>query len=217
MDLLTITACALLIQPHCTAVPAASHPQVEAWQPEIARAASNFGVPQAWVKAVMAQESGGRATLLGRPIRSSAGAMGLMQLMPKTYNDLRKRLALGDNPDLPGDNIAAGTAYLRQMYVRYGYPNMFAAYNAGPGRFDDYLLRNRPLPDETLRYVSAIVPGAEAAFGRATATPVSNKAKPGRRSSGTTRDELFFPSAAGIGLVSGGDSTLFVALAAPHS
>jgi hypothetical protein len=44
---------------------------------------------------------------------------------------------------------------------------MFAAYNAGPGRFDDYLLRQRPLPNETLAYVAKIAPGAETAFSSA--------------------------------------------------
>ena len=53
------------------------------------------------------------------------------------------------------------------MYRRYGYPGMFAAYNAGPGRFDDYLLRQRPLPNETLAYVAKIAPGAETAFSSA--------------------------------------------------
>ena len=93
--------------------------------------------------------------------------MGLMQVMPRTYSDLRKQLGLGADPYAPADNITAGAAYLQQMYRRYGYPGMFAAYNAGPGRFDDYLLRQRPLPSETLAYVAKIAPGAETAFSSA--------------------------------------------------
>jgi hypothetical protein len=65
---------------------------------------------------------------------------------------------------LTADNITAGAAYLRQMYRRYGYPGMFAAYNAGSGHFDDFLLWQRPLPSETLAYVAKISPGAETAF-----------------------------------------------------
>ena len=81
----------------------------------------------------MHAESAGRTTLHGQPITSSAGAMGLMQVMPRTYSDLRKQLGLGADPYAPADNITAGAAYLQQMYRRYGYPGMFAAYNAGPG------------------------------------------------------------------------------------
>src|SRR6185437_5100244 len=105
------------------------------------------------------QESGGRTTLNGRLITSPAGAMGLMQIMPGTYRDLRRRYALGHDSYDPHDNILAGTAYLRQMYERYGYPSLFAAYNAGPARFDAYLFGRKQLPNETVHYVESILPG----------------------------------------------------------
>jgi soluble lytic murein transglycosylase-like protein len=98
--------------------------------------------------------------------------MGLMQVMPKTYADLQRQYGLGADAYAPADNILAGTAYLRQMYVRYGYPGMFAAYNAGPGRFDAYLAGKRPLPDETIAYLSAIAPGSETAFTHGAIAPV---------------------------------------------
>ena len=129
------------------------------WQTEIAQASARFHLPEAWVGAVMGAESGGRTTLNGRPITSSAGAMGLMQLMPDTYDDMRQRYGLGADPHDPHDNILAGTAYLRQMYERYGYPNLFGAYNAGPGRFDTYLKTGKQLPSETRAYVGKILPG----------------------------------------------------------
>jgi soluble lytic murein transglycosylase-like protein len=125
--------------------------------------------------AVMTQESGGRLILNGRPITSKAGAMGLMQLMPKTYADLQRQYDLGGDAYAPGDNILAGTAYLRQMYTRYGYPNMFAAYNAGPGRFDAYLAGRKPLPDETIAYLAAIAPGSESAFTHGEIAPPQPK------------------------------------------
>ncbi len=84
--------------------------------------------------------------------------MGLMQVMPDTYEDLRAQYNLGDDPFDPHDNIMAGTAYLREMYDIYGSPGFLAAYNAGPRRLDDYLSNNRPLPDETRRYVAMIGP-----------------------------------------------------------
>lgn len=142
-------------------VPRSSHSAVGQWRDFIAEAAQEFAIPESWIRAVMGQESGGHTTLHGRPITSSAGAMGLMQVMPGTYADLRHRYSLGGNSYDPHDNILAGTAYLRQMYERYGYPSLFAAYNAGPARFDAYLFGRKQLPNETLHYVESILPGVE--------------------------------------------------------
>ena len=100
----------------------------------------------------------GSEYLHGRLITSGAGAMGLMQVMPATYDELRQRYDLGDDPFNPHDNIMAGAAYLREMYDIYGSPGFLAAYNAGPARLDDYLANNRPLPNETRRYVAMIGP-----------------------------------------------------------
>ncbi len=82
--------------------------------------------------------------------------MGLMQIMPETYADLRQHFGFKANAYDPHDNIFAGTAYLHELYVRYGYPNLFVAYQAGPSRLDDYLLRGRPLPSVTMAYVAAL-------------------------------------------------------------
>lgn len=183
MDTVTLLAsCALFVQgaqsgPVCGTVPdplatvpasiiAAKPAQphrslIDQWQNYIAEAARDFAIPEPWIRAVMGQESGGRTTLNGRPITSPAGAMGLMQVMPGTYSNLRRRYALGHDSYDPHDNILAGTAYLREMYERYGYPYLFAAYNAGPRRFDAFFLGGKPLPSETLDYVQSIVPGAE--------------------------------------------------------
>ena len=113
----------------------------------------------------MHQESGGRLYHGGSLVTSGAGAMGLMQVMPATYDDIRGRYPeLGEDPYDPHNNILAGTAYIREMYDIYGSPAFLAAYNAGPGRLDDYLTNNRTLPEETRRYVAAIGPriaGAE--------------------------------------------------------
>ena len=130
------------------------------WGPYIQEASAKYDVPEKWIREVMRQESGGR--LYGRggePITSGAGAMGLMQVMPATYDDLRSRYReLGEDPYDPHNNILAGSAYLREMYDIYGAPGFLAAYNAGPGRLDDYLTRNRTLPAETRRYVASIGP-----------------------------------------------------------
>ena len=134
-------------------------PAEDPWGPYIREASNRFDVPDRWIRALMRQESGGRAySANGQLITSSAGAMGLMQVMPGTYDELRARHNLGDDPFEPHDNIMAGVAYMREMYDIYGSPGFLAAYNAGPARLDDYLSNTRGLPDETRRYVAIIGP-----------------------------------------------------------
>ena len=126
----------------------------------IAEAARRFGIPEHWIVAVLRTESAGDVRAV-----SSAGAMGLMQVMPDTWAALRIRHRLGRDPYDPRDNILAGTAYLREMFDRYGnVAAMLAAYNAGPGRYDEYLATGRALPSETRAYVAALaqVLGGEA-------------------------------------------------------
>lgn len=135
-------------------------PRSDPWGPYIREAAAKYDVPEKWIREVMRQESGGHLySRDGDLITSGAGAMGLMQVMPATYDDLRSRYSeLGEDPYDPHNNIRAGAAYLREMYDIYGSPGFLAAYNAGPGRLDDYLTRDRSLPAETRRYVASIGP-----------------------------------------------------------
>jgi len=144
------TAAATLLGPSVQA------DEVHRWASHIAEASARYGVPTSWIEEVMRAESRGRDQLSGRPIRSPKGAMGLMQLMPGTWAEMRTRLGLGRNPDNPRDNILAGTFYLRLLYNRYGYPGLFAAYNAGPGRYEQHL-PGRPLPAETVAYLAQII------------------------------------------------------------
>ncbi len=131
----------------------------ERWQPFIAEAAVRFDIPQVWLHAVIRAESAGCESMQGRPITSTAGAMGLMQLMSATWNKVRQQLGLGDNPYDPRDNILVGAAYLRELYDRYGSPGFLAAYHAGPERYEAYRLEVRPLPQATLEYLQRIRPG----------------------------------------------------------
>lgn len=140
-------------------VPPANAHDVDRWRPYIQSASIRFGVPVHWIERVMRAESGGRTTLNGQPIRSHTGAIGLMQLMPKTWAEMRARLGLGADPDDPRDNIVAGTFYLRVMYDRFGYPGLFAAYNAGPRRYAAYLAGRAALPRETIAYLDKVSGG----------------------------------------------------------
>jgi soluble lytic murein transglycosylase-like protein len=123
----------------------------------IAEAAQRFELPAAWIRAVLAAESNGDPRAI-----SPKGAMGLMQVMPQTWSDLRIRHRLGGDPYDPHDNIIAGAAYIRLLYDRYGSPGWIAAYNAGPGRYEASL-KGRPLPPETRAYVATVAPNLDRA------------------------------------------------------
>jgi len=136
------------------AAPAATAPpQAASIAALITEAAQRFRLPQAWIVAVMRAESAfnPRAT-------SPKGAMGLMQLMPDTWAAMRAELRLGNDPYDPHDNILAGAGYLRGLYDRFGAGGFLAAYNAGPGRYLDYVVGGRALAPETRRYVAVLAP-----------------------------------------------------------
>lgn len=149
---------------------------VTRWRPYSLEASRRFGVPLEWIERVMRAESGGRTHLDGRPITSRAGAMGLMQVMPGTWAELRARLGLGSDPHDPRDNILAGTYYLRLMYDRFGYPGLFGAYNAGPGRYAEWLAGRRALPAETTAYLAQV--GGPAASSRTASGKEERPARP---------------------------------------
>lgn len=117
----------------------------------VTEASKRFAIPEHWIRAVMHVESGERSRA-----RSRKGAKGLMQIMPKTWTELRARYGLGADPYDPRDNILAGAAYIRELSDRYGAPGFLAAYNAGPGRYERHLATGRPLPDETQAYVATL-------------------------------------------------------------
>ena len=129
---------------------------MDRWTPYVKEAARRFNIAEDWIVAVMRMESGGRTDIAGQPITSKAGAMGVMQVMPATYKDMRAQYGLGSDPYDPHDNVLAGAAYLKWLHDKYGYPKMFAAYNAGPGTLEAHMAGKTKLPAETQAYVKGI-------------------------------------------------------------
>jgi len=161
LSLPIFTLSLFLAAPGANAAPAAKAAStvsglMDRWSPFVKEAARRFNIAEDWITAVMRMESGGRTEIAGKPITSRAGAMGIMQVMPDTYNDMRAQYGLGADPYDPHDNVLAGAAYLKWLEGKYGYPAMFAAYNAGPGTLEAQMAGKGKLPAETRAYVKGI-------------------------------------------------------------
>lgn len=117
------------------------------WKGIIAQASAAFGVESALIESILISESEGRPSLV-----SSAGARGLMQLMPGTARAMGVK-----NSFDPRQNVMGGTRRLKEMLNRFNGDKVLAvaAYNAGPNRKS---LRNGHVPNirETVKYVTRV-------------------------------------------------------------
>ncbi|MDR1917176.1 MAG: transglycosylase SLT domain-containing protein [Synergistaceae bacterium] len=116
------------------------------WESDLQELCAKYGVEPDLARAVMRSESGGNPNAV-----SSAGAIGLMQLMPGTAR------GLGVDPHDPKRNLEGGIKYLAQLSDKYNgdYVKTLAAYNAGSGRVDSY--DGVPPFPETQRYVKNVL------------------------------------------------------------
>jgi len=115
--------------------------------PLIQQAAQREGVAEGLLRAVAEQESGLRACAVSRK-----GAMGLMQLMPATAQQLGVQ-----DPFDPEESLVSGARFLKQLLTRFGGDAALAlaAYNAGPARVE--ASGGIPQIPETIRYVQQIM------------------------------------------------------------
>lgn len=109
-----------------------------AYEEAVARGYTLTGLPPGAIEGIMREES-----LFQPNVRSHAGAVGLMQLMPKTAALVARKNAGGANAwDLtnPLNNILLGSSYLAEMRDKFGQmPYAIMAYNAGPGNVNRFL------------------------------------------------------------------------------
>lgn len=167
----------LIIATAVIIVPAHAAP-LDQFRDHISEASQRFAIYEDWIRAVIIAESAGDPRAV-----SPKCAMGLMQLMPGTWEELRYSQGLGADPYDPHTNILAGTAYLKAMYERFGSPGLFAAYNAGPGRYAEHLRDGKPLPAETRAYVARIAnmlagtPEIVTAIAQTDPSPAQNSSK----------------------------------------
>ena len=144
------------------------------WQQQFESYSSAASISPTWAYGIARSES-----LFMRDVRSSAGAVGLMQLMPATGRSVARNISLPYSGIAtltdPEANIRLGTTYLGQMAVRFGGNPVLAtaAYNAGPHRVDRWLpasgsedarvwIENIPF-NETRSYVKRVL-SAQAIF-----------------------------------------------------
>lgn len=154
---------------------------------DIRRIAEEEGADPDLAVRVAKQESGFRQDATSR-----AGARGIMQLMPETAREL------GVDINDPMQNIRGGTRYLARQLRDFGSPELaLAAYNAGPNRLREFLTTGRPLPRETIDYVTSLT-GRPPSVASAGVSPEELATLPESLRAGAARSGLLRGEAADI-------------------
>jgi soluble lytic murein transglycosylase-like protein len=139
--------------------------------PLVNKYAKMYGLDPALLYAAIYCESSAVHNTKNGILTSSAGALGLMQVMPGTFEFLQAKNPSLDNIRDLEQNLHAGAMYLRMMLNRYsgktrnvdgqisfnwGFTAAVMAYNGGPGTVDDFINHGASLPKETREYLQRV-------------------------------------------------------------
>jgi len=134
------------------------------WVPVLNAAEAQYGIPPDLLARMAYQESHFRPEIIDGTVTSSAGALGIMQLMPQYFGTVnRPRPFTGQDT---GAQIQEAAAELARLYDHFGdWALAVAGYNDGQGNVDKYRAGTRALPDETYSYVSEVLADVPVATG----------------------------------------------------
>jgi soluble lytic murein transglycosylase-like protein len=145
--------------------PWTSLPNYQTWAATIAAAEQANGLPTGLLAAIGYQESGYQSAVIEGTQASSAGALGMMQLMPQFFTSVRESIPF--TPSAISAQISQAAQQLATLYRQFGnWQSAVAAYNAGAGTVQDALASGGAFPAETQAYlanVSSYVPAIAAA------------------------------------------------------
>jgi soluble lytic murein transglycosylase-like protein len=127
------------------------------WVPVIEHIESALGIPPGLLARMAFQESSFLPDVINGTKPSPVGALGILQLMPEFFPEVRNPIPFPD--DVVAEQINRAGQYLVELYERFGsWVEALAAYNFGPGNEDKYLEHKiAGLPQQTINYVSEII------------------------------------------------------------
>ncbi len=114
-------------------------------------ATKKYNLPENFLARIAWQESRFRDDIISGQLKSSAGAVGIMQIVPRWHPDV-------DPLNVP-EAIDYAAKYLSNLYKKYGsWSKAIAAYNWGPGNMDKFLRGDiAAMPKETRDYIKGVV------------------------------------------------------------
>lgn len=132
-----------------------SSQNAQKWAPTLAAAEDNYGIPTGLLSRIAYQESSFQQNVIDGTRASSAGALGMMQLMPQYFTTVQGPTPFTDQDTI--NQIDEAANLLSQLYTHYqNWTDAVAAYNAGQGTIDAVLAGKQPLPAQTAQYIAQV-------------------------------------------------------------
>lgn len=125
------------------------------WSAALSQAENQYGLPSGLLSRIAYQESRFIQAVIDGTRASSAGALGMMQLMPQYFNTVQRPTPFSDADTL--DQINQAAQLLASLYAHFGdWTAAVAAYNAGQGTIDHVLAGTANLPGQTADYIAQV-------------------------------------------------------------